>query len=182
MMQRAAKSARLASSLTSRGPLAASRRAASTFMADYDAHVAERAKQGIVPLPLDAPRTSALVKMLSAPPADEADRMLDLLTNRVPPGVDEAAYIKAGYLAAIVKGEASSPLISKKVRRARTERMAAHFPTAQTTGRGGARRIARTTHHRSQPTSTRLTASAGAACAPSPPPATHKHIRLRAAG
>eukprot|EP00965_Chrysotila_dentata_P092364 3048335-Pleurochrysis_carterae.AAC.1 len=82
-------------------------------MEEYNKHVAERKELGIVPLPLDAARTADLVKMLSDPPEDEKEELLWLLTNRVPPGVDEAAYVKAGYLAAITKGTASSPLISK---------------------------------------------------------------------
>ena len=85
---------------------------ASTFMTGYKAHVAERAAEGIVPKPLDATQTSALVSLLQEPPADEADELYELISTRVPPGVDEAAYVKAGFLAAITKGVASSPLIS----------------------------------------------------------------------
>lgn len=69
---------------------------------------------GIVPTPLNAEHTSMLVELLKDPPADEKDFLLDQLTNRVPAGVDEAAYVKAGFLTAIVKGETSSPLISKQ--------------------------------------------------------------------
>jgi len=79
---------------------------------EYRKHVAERAAQGIVPKPLDASQVAALVELLKNPPKGEEDFLLDLLTNRVPPGVDEAAYVKAGFLAAIAKGETSSPLIS----------------------------------------------------------------------
>jgi aconitate hydratase 2/2-methylisocitrate dehydratase len=85
---------------------------ASSFLTSYNAHVAERAAQGIVPLPLDAMRTAELVGILEDPPAGEEQVLLDLLTNRVPPGVDEAAYVKAGFLSAVSKGEASCPLIS----------------------------------------------------------------------
>ncbi|NHX33599.1 aconitate hydratase B, partial [Escherichia coli] len=60
----------------------------------------------------DASQVAALVELLKNPPKGEEDFLLDLLTNRVPPGVDEAAYVKAGFLAAIAKGETSSPLIS----------------------------------------------------------------------
>ena len=56
--------------------------------------------------PLDATQMAALVELLKNPPAGEEDFLVDLLTNRVPPGVDEAAYVKAGFLAAITKGEA----------------------------------------------------------------------------
>ncbi|MEQ4626528.1 MULTISPECIES: bifunctional aconitate hydratase 2/2-methylisocitrate dehydratase [Providencia] len=82
------------------------------MLEDYRKHVAERAAQGIVPKPLDAAQVAALVELLKNPPKGEEDFLLDLLTNRVPPGVDEAAYVKAGFLAAIAKGETASPLIS----------------------------------------------------------------------
>lgn len=82
------------------------------MLEDYRKHVAERAAQGIVPKPLDAAQVAALVELLKNPPKGEEDFLLDLLTNRVPPGVDEAAYVKAGFLAAIAKGETTSPLIS----------------------------------------------------------------------
>ena len=77
----------------------------------YRKHVEERAAQGVVPQPLNAEQTAGLVELLKNPPAGEEEFLLDLITNRVPPGVDEAAYVKAGYLSAVVKGEAASPLI-----------------------------------------------------------------------
>mmetsp|Transcript_3219 Transcript_3219/g.5260 ORF Transcript_3219/g.5260 Transcript_3219/m.5260 type:complete len:911 (-) Transcript_3219:83-2815(-) len=86
---------------------------ASAFKTEYDAHVAERESEGIVPLPLNAKWTSAVVDMLKNPPAGEGEFALDLLKNRVPPGVDEGSYVKAAFLAAIVSGEATSPLVSK---------------------------------------------------------------------
>ena len=79
----------------------------------YRKHVEERAAEGVPPKPLDADQTSALVELLKNPPAGEEEFLLDLITNRVPAGVDQAAYVKAGFLAAIANGEASSPLISK---------------------------------------------------------------------
>nr|WP_217703678.1 bifunctional aconitate hydratase 2/2-methylisocitrate dehydratase [Cronobacter muytjensii] len=79
---------------------------------EYRKHVAERAAEGIVAKPLDATQMAALVELLKNPPAGEEEFLLDLLTNRVPPGVDEAAYVKAGFLAAVAKGEASSPLVT----------------------------------------------------------------------
>tara|TARA_R110002020_G_scaffold106094_4_gene247150 strand:+ start:3729 stop:6338 length:2610 start_codon:yes stop_codon:yes gene_type:complete len=79
----------------------------------YRKHVAERAAQGIVPQPLNAEQTAGLVDLLKNPPAGEEEFLLDLLTNRVPPGVDEAAYVKAGFLSAVAKGEVSSPLLTK---------------------------------------------------------------------
>ncbi|MGE6529648.1 bifunctional aconitate hydratase 2/2-methylisocitrate dehydratase, partial [Pseudomonas sp. NPDC077382] len=80
----------------------------------YRKHVEERAAQGVVPQPLNAEQTAGLVELLKNPPAGEEQFLLDLITNRVPAGVDEAAYVKAGFLAAVAKGEATSPLISKQ--------------------------------------------------------------------
>lgn len=80
----------------------------------YREHVAERAALGIPPKPLNAEQTAALVELLKNPPAGEEETLVDLLENRIPPGVDEAAYVKAAFLSAIVKGEASSPLIDNK--------------------------------------------------------------------
>ncbi|MEZ5588866.1 MAG: bifunctional aconitate hydratase 2/2-methylisocitrate dehydratase [Sedimenticolaceae bacterium] len=77
----------------------------------YRKHVEERATQGIPPLPLNAEQVNELVLLLKNPPAGEEQVLVDLLTDRVPPGVDEAAYVKAGFLAAVAKGEATSPLI-----------------------------------------------------------------------
>ena len=78
----------------------------------YRNHVAERATQGVPPKPLSAEQVAGLVELLKNPPAGEESVLLDLISNRVPPGVDEAAYVKAGFLTAIAKGQASSPLIS----------------------------------------------------------------------
>ena len=80
----------------------------------YRQHVAERAQQGIPPLPLDAQQVATLVELLKNPPAGEADTLVDLLTHRVPPGVDDAAYVKAGFLTAVARGETSSPLVDKR--------------------------------------------------------------------
>lgn len=82
------------------------------MLEEYRKHVAERAAEGIAPKPLDANQMAALVELLKNPPAGEEEFLLDLLTNRVPPGVDEAAYVKAGFLAAVAKGEAKSPLLT----------------------------------------------------------------------
>ncbi|TKA91710.1 bifunctional aconitate hydratase 2/2-methylisocitrate dehydratase [Halopseudomonas bauzanensis] len=79
----------------------------------YRKHVEERAAQGVVPQPLNAEQTAGLVELLKNPPAGEEEFLLDLLTNRVPPGVDEAAYVKAAFLSAVAKGEATSPLLNK---------------------------------------------------------------------
>jgi len=79
----------------------------------YRKHVEERAAEGVPPKPLDAEQTAALVELLKNPPAGEEAFLVDLLSNRVPAGVDEAAYVKAGFLAAVAKGEATSPLVSR---------------------------------------------------------------------
>jgi len=79
----------------------------------YRSHVAERAALNIPPKPLKADQVAELVELLKNPPAGEGEYLLDLISNRVPPGVDEAAYVKAGFLSAIVKGDATSPLIDK---------------------------------------------------------------------
>ena len=78
----------------------------------YREHVAERASQNIPPKPLSAEQVAALVELLKNPPAGEEAYLLDLITTRVPPGVDEAAYVKAGFLSAVAKSEAQCPLIS----------------------------------------------------------------------
>ncbi|MBV1786564.1 bifunctional aconitate hydratase 2/2-methylisocitrate dehydratase [Marinobacterium sp. D7] len=79
----------------------------------YRKHVEERAAEGVPPKPLDPEQTAALIELLKNPPAGEEEFLLDLLANRIPAGVDQAAYVKAGFLAAIAKGEASSPLVDK---------------------------------------------------------------------
>jgi aconitate hydratase 2/2-methylisocitrate dehydratase len=84
-----------------------------TVLEAYRKQVAERAAEGIPPKPLNAEQVAGLVELLKNPPAGEAEVLLDLITNRVPPGVDEAAYVKAAFLSAILKDEASSPLIDK---------------------------------------------------------------------
>ena len=85
-----------------------------TVLEAYRKHIEERAAQGIVPQPLNAEQTAGLVELLKNPPAGEEAVLVDLITNRVPPGVDEAAYVKAGFLSALAKGEATSPLIDRK--------------------------------------------------------------------
>jgi aconitate hydratase 2/2-methylisocitrate dehydratase len=81
------------------------------MLINYRQHVAERAAMGVVPQPLNAEQVAALVELIKQPPAGEEAFLLDLLTNRIPAGVDEAAYVKAGFLAAIAKGEVTSPII-----------------------------------------------------------------------
>lgn len=80
----------------------------------YRQHEAERASQGIPAKPLSAEQVAGLIELLKNPPAGEESALLDLLATRVPPGVDEAAYVKAGYLSAIAKGDESNALISRE--------------------------------------------------------------------
>ncbi|HGY9593755.1 bifunctional aconitate hydratase 2/2-methylisocitrate dehydratase [Vibrio campbellii] len=80
----------------------------------YRKHVEERAAEGVVPKPLDAEQVAGLVELLKNPPQGEEVFILDLLENRIPPGVDEAAYVKAGFLTAVAKGEVESPLVSRE--------------------------------------------------------------------
>ena len=80
----------------------------------YRQHVAERAALGIPPLPLNAQQTADLVELLKAPPAGEEEYLLDLITHRVPAGVDDAAKVKASYLAAVAHGSEVCPLITPK--------------------------------------------------------------------
>lgn len=83
------------------------------MLENYRAHVAARAALGIPPLPLTAQQTAELVELLANPPTGEEQTLLDLITHRVPAGVDEAARVKAGFLAAVAKGETACALISR---------------------------------------------------------------------
>ncbi len=78
----------------------------------YRQHVAERGALGIPPLPLNAQQTTELCELLKNPPAGEEETLVELLRDRVPPGVDPAAYIKAGFLTALAKSEIQCPLIN----------------------------------------------------------------------
>ncbi len=78
----------------------------------YRLHVAERAALGIPPLPLSAAQTSQLIELLKAPPAGEEKVLIELITHRVPAGVDDAARVKASYLAAVAHGAEKCALIS----------------------------------------------------------------------
>src|SRR5690606_27240419 len=84
------------------------------MLESYRQHVAERAALGIPPLPLSPQQTADLVELLKAPPAGEEEFLVGLLIHRVPAGVADAANVKAAFLAAIAKGQASSPLIDAK--------------------------------------------------------------------
>ncbi|MDH5729999.1 MAG: bifunctional aconitate hydratase 2/2-methylisocitrate dehydratase [Gammaproteobacteria bacterium] len=77
----------------------------------YHKHVEERAAEGLPPLALDAEQTAALVELLKNPPKGQEQECLELFTHRVPPGVDQASYVKAGFLTAVAKGDVICPVI-----------------------------------------------------------------------
>jgi aconitate hydratase 2/2-methylisocitrate dehydratase len=79
----------------------------------YRQHVAERAALGIPPLPLTAKQTADLIELLKSPPAGEGPTLVELITHRVPAGVDDAAMVKASYLAAVALGTEKCPLITR---------------------------------------------------------------------
>jgi len=80
----------------------------------YRQHVAERAALGIPPLPLSAQQTAEVIELLKAPPAGDGAELVQLLTHRVPAGVDDAAKVKASYLAAVAHGTEACSLISRE--------------------------------------------------------------------
>ncbi|AEC17944.1 bifunctional aconitate hydratase 2/2-methylisocitrate dehydratase [Gallibacterium anatis] len=84
------------------------------FLEDYQKHVEQRKAAGVVPLPLNAEQTAQLIELLKAPAGQNTEYLMDLFENRIPAGVDEAAYVKASFLSAVVAGDVSSPLISKQ--------------------------------------------------------------------
>ncbi|WP_454738467.1 bifunctional aconitate hydratase 2/2-methylisocitrate dehydratase [Cupriavidus necator] len=83
------------------------------MLENYRAHVAERAALGIPPLPLTAKQTAELIELLKNPPAGEEQNLVELITNRVPAGVDDAAKVKASYLAAVALGKEKCALITR---------------------------------------------------------------------
>ncbi|WP_432262008.1 bifunctional aconitate hydratase 2/2-methylisocitrate dehydratase [Cupriavidus sp. TMH.W2] len=83
------------------------------MLENYRAHVAERAALGIPPLPLTAKQTAELIELLKNPPAGEEQNLVELITYRVPAGVDDAAKVKASYLAAVALGKEQCALISR---------------------------------------------------------------------
>lgn len=83
-----------------------------TFLDDYNANVAERAAKGIPPLPLTPEQTAELCELLLKNPGDEADVLLELLTHRVAPGVDQSSYVKATFLYALILETSVCPVIS----------------------------------------------------------------------
>ena len=84
----------------------------SAFLPAYRAAAAEREALGVPPLPLDAPQTQALTQLLEQPPTGEEAALLELLSERIPPGVDEAAFVKADWLSAVAQGQRTSPLVN----------------------------------------------------------------------
>ena len=84
------------------------------MLSAYHTHISERALVGLPPLPLNAEQVAALVELLKVTPASSPDaaELVDLLENRIPAGVDQAAYVKAAFLADIAKGAAKSALVS----------------------------------------------------------------------
>jgi len=87
--------------------------AVAAFKAEYDDHVAERAKTGLPALPLNAKQAQCVTELLQNPPKGDEEFLVDLLTNRIPPGVDDATHVKANFLDAVMKGAVTSPLVSK---------------------------------------------------------------------
>jgi len=84
----------------------------SNFFEEYSAHVEERAKDGIPPLPLNKEQTTEVIELLKNPPAGKEDELVSLITDRVNPGVDPAAQVKAEFLFKVAHGEEATPLIS----------------------------------------------------------------------
>jgi len=82
------------------------------FLPAYRTAAAEREGLGVPPLALDAEQTKALTELLETPPAGDEQTLLNLLSERIPPGVDEAAYVKADWLSAVAEGRRTSPLVS----------------------------------------------------------------------
>ena len=83
-----------------------------TMLNAYSKLAAEREAQGVPALPLTAEQTKDLTQLLENPPTDQKQILLDLLSDRIPPGVDEAAYVKATWLSAVAQGNASSPFVA----------------------------------------------------------------------
>ena len=83
------------------------------MLSAYRDHVKERAALGIPPLPLSAHQTADLIELLKSPPKGEEQELVELITHRVPAGVDDAAKVKASFLAAVAKGTLACALISR---------------------------------------------------------------------
>jgi aconitate hydratase 2/2-methylisocitrate dehydratase len=84
------------------------------MLEEYRSHVEERAKEGVPPLPLTPEQTTQLCSFLENPPANESETLVSLITDRVSPGVDPSAEVKAEWLGAVAHGDKTSPLISSE--------------------------------------------------------------------
>ena len=82
------------------------------MLKEYRKHEEERRAQGIPALALNAEQVADLVELIKEPPADEEEFILDLFTNKIPAGVDQAAYVKAAFLADVANGKVSTTLIT----------------------------------------------------------------------
>jgi len=80
----------------------------------YRKHVEERAAENLPPLALSATQVAELIELIKNPQNENPQELMDLLVHRVPPGVDQAAYVKAAFLSAVAKGEVSSELVSRE--------------------------------------------------------------------
>ena len=87
---------------------------ANDFLTTYKQQVDERAAQGLVPKPLNAEQVGQLVELLKNPPSGKEEYLKTLLSDRVPPGVDEAAYVKAAFLTDVANGKVKSPIVSRE--------------------------------------------------------------------
>jgi len=83
------------------------------FQAAYEQHVKERAADGIPPLPLDPKQCQIVCQLAQNPPAGQAEFLFDLLANRVPPGVDDASFVKANFLNDVLMGKVASPIVNQ---------------------------------------------------------------------
>ena len=81
------------------------------MLESYRQHVAEREAEGLPPLALDASQVADLVELIKSSPAGEEEFLVELLVHRVPPGVDQAAYVKAAFLADVAKANVQCELI-----------------------------------------------------------------------
>ena len=80
---------------------------------EYKKHIAERKKEGLPPMPLNAEQTAVVVDLLKSADKTDGQFLLDLLSQNVPPGVDQAAYVKAGFLSAVAKGDESCAVLDR---------------------------------------------------------------------
>lgn len=94
------------------GQIAGKERSNVSFLESYSRHEAERKSQGLPPKPLGPTQVAQLTRLLEEPPPNSEDQLISMLENRVPPGVDEAAYVKAAWLASLANGTSKNGLVS----------------------------------------------------------------------